>query len=114
MNTEQIWISVKTLSEIKNVTARAVRLSLPKSKYVFRETLSSGGKSYEILLSSVEARVQEIYKNKYYERIVELENQINLIPTSKPVQIENGFIPKTAKTIALSEVRVEYLVKLRF
>jgi hypothetical protein len=42
MNPEETWISVKTLAEIKNVTARAVRLSIPKCNYVFREVSSSG------------------------------------------------------------------------
>jgi hypothetical protein len=104
MNSEEIWISVKTLAEIKNVTARAVRLALPKSNYIFREVSSSGGKSYKILLSSIEYKFQEIYKNKYFEKIVNLETEINSIPAIKQIPTSSGFIPETAKTIALARV----------
>lgn len=85
MNMEEIWISVKTLAKIKNITARAIRLALPKSKYVFREVSSSGGKSFEILLSSIGYKFQEIYKNQHYEKIVELENQINSVSAIKQI-----------------------------
>ncbi|MEI8390687.1 MAG: hypothetical protein WCG23_12490 [bacterium] len=74
MNVNDIWLSVKTLSELKNVTPRAIRSALPKKgnefnslssaspgKYIFRETQTLGGKSYEILLSSLEPKLQEIY-----------------------------------------------------
>ena len=54
MTTENIWIDLKTIAEIKEVTSRALRISLNKGKYVFRETKTQGGKSYEILLSSLE------------------------------------------------------------
>jgi len=104
MDTEEIWISTKTLSEIKNVTARAIRLSLPKSNYVFREISSSGGKSFEILLSSIEYKFQEIYKNKYYEQVINFETEINSVPAIKQVPTSSGFIPETAKTIALARV----------
>ena len=70
------WIDVKTVAEIKGVTPRAIRLALPKSKYIFRETDTQGGKSYEILLSSLEPKLQEIYKDTYYKNIVELETEL--------------------------------------
>jgi len=49
MNPESIWIDLKTAAELKNITPRALRLSLSKGKYTSRETLNQGGKSYEIL-----------------------------------------------------------------
>jgi len=99
-----IYISVKTLSELKGVTPRAIRLALPKSRYIFRETQMQNSKSYEILLSSIEPKLQEIYKDKYYKNIVELETEINSVPATKQIQTSSGFIPETAKTIALARV----------
>ena len=63
-----LWVDIKTVAEIKNITSRAIRLAFVKGKYTFRETITQGGKSYEILLSSLEPKVQEIYKNTYYRQ----------------------------------------------
>ncbi len=104
MNLESIWLDVKAVAEIKGVTPRAIRLALPKSGYTFREVNSSGGKSYEILLSSLEPKLQEIYRNKYYQQVVELGAEIDSVPSVKHVRTQQGFIPKTAKTIALARV----------
>ena len=100
----EIWVDVKTIAEIKGITPRGLRLALKKGRYTYREVQSQGGSSYEILLSSIEPKVQEIYKNTYYREIVELEAQQEIIPISKPVKTESGFIPETAKTIALARV----------
>ena len=104
MTQEEIWVDIKTIAEIKEITPRALRISLNKGKYVFRETKTQGGKSYEILLSSLELHVQEIYRNTYYREIVETVNHDILLPIEKPVQTESGFIPEQAKTIALAKV----------
>lgn len=104
MNTQDIWVDIKTVAEIKNITSRAIRLSFPKDKYKHREVVTQGGKSYEILLSSLEPHVQEIYRNTYYREIIETVNQELLLPVEKPVKTETGFIPETAKTIALARV----------
>ena len=58
------YITIKELAELKGVSARAIRLSL--KKYVIREITVKGGKSFEILLSSIEPELQE----KYYLKIV--------------------------------------------
>ena len=104
MNNADIWVDIKTVAEIKGITSRAIRLAFPKGKYVYRETKQQGGKSYEILLSSLETRVQSIFKNTYYKEIIEAVNHDVLLPIEKPVEIESGFIPETAKTIALARV----------
>jgi len=127
-STPAMWVDLKTIAEIKEITPRALRISLNKKgneftslqtgkagssalltpaslgKYVFRKTKTQGGKSYEILLSSLESKVQEIYKNTYYREIVEAVNQEVLLPIEKSVQTESGFIPEAAKTIALAKV----------
>ena len=104
MEQENIWVDIKTVASIKNVTSRAIRLSFSKGKYIYRETKQQGGKSYEILLSSLEPRVQDIYKNTYYREIIEAVNHDIMIPVTKSVETETGFIPETAKTIALARV----------
>ena len=100
----EIWVDVKTIAEIKGITPRGLRLALKKGRYTFREVQSHGGTSYELLLSSLEPKIQEIYKNTYYREIVELEAQKDIFSISKPVKTEYGFIPETAKTIALARV----------
>lgn len=104
MSDDNLWIDLKTIAEIKEVTSRALRIALNKGKYTFRETKTQGGKSYEILLSSLEPHVQEVYKNTYYREIIETVNHDMLLPVEKTVKTESGFIPEQAKTIALAKV----------
>lgn len=61
--TEEKWIDIKTISEIKGITSRALRISLAKGKYISRKVSTQGGKSYEILLSSLEDDVQQRFKS---------------------------------------------------
>ncbi len=102
MNPESIWIDLKTVAELKGITARALRLALNKGKYTTRKTFTQGGKTSEILLSSLEAEVQEKYKNIYYKEIVQLEAEI--IPITKHEPVQQNFIPEIAKTIALARL----------
>ena len=43
-NTENLWIDIKTIAELKQITTRALRISLSKGKYVYRELTTQGGK----------------------------------------------------------------------
>lgn len=84
------YITIKEFAELKGVSARAIRLSL--KKYVTREITVKGGRSFEILLSSIELELQE----KYYSKFV---------PTYKVKQLPalmNFHKPDKAKTIALA------------
>ncbi len=58
------YITIKKLAELKSVSPRAIRLA--KNKYLTREITVKGGKSFEILLSSIEPEFQE----KYYSKIL--------------------------------------------
>ena len=51
------YITIKELAELKGVSTRAIRLS--KDKYITREITVKGGKSFEILLSSIEPKLQK-------------------------------------------------------
>jgi len=46
------YITIKELALLKGVSTRAIRLS--KGKYLTREVTVKGGKSFKILLSSIE------------------------------------------------------------
>lgn len=61
---EEKYITIKELAELKGVSTRAIRLA--KCKYITREITVKGGKSFEILLSSIEPELQE----KYYSKIL--------------------------------------------
>lgn len=86
------YITIKEFAELKGVSARAIRLSL--KKYVTREITVKGGRSFEILLSSIELELQE----KYYSKFV---------PTYKVKQLPalmNFHRPDKAKVIALARL----------
>ena len=50
--TGEKYITIKELAELKGVSTRAIRLS--RGKYITREIIVKDGKSFEILLSSIE------------------------------------------------------------
>ena len=60
---EEKYITIKELAKLKGVSVRAIRLS--KGKYITREITVKGGKSFEILLSSIEPGLQEKYYSKF-------------------------------------------------
>lgn len=89
---EEKYITIKELAELKGVSTRAIRLSL--KKYITREITVKGGKSFEILLSSIEPKLQE----KYYSKILPDCSEKQLpIPT-------NFHKPDKAKVIALARL----------
>ena len=89
MNNEK-YITIKELSELKGVSARAIRLS--RGKYQTREITIKGGKSFEILLSSIEPELQE----KYYAQIIPILSEKQL---PAPLDFHK---PDKAKIIALA------------
>ena len=50
INNNDIWIDVETLAKLKNITRRAVRLSLNQNKYEYKVENIRGGKTYKIKL----------------------------------------------------------------
>lgn len=56
------YISINKIAKIKGLKSnRSLRLEInkPESKYISREVKVNGGKSYEILFSSLEPEIQE-------------------------------------------------------
>lgn len=100
------WIDIKTLAEIKRITPRAVRMSISKGNYITRAIKTQGGKTYEILLSSLPDKERALYRDKYYKQIVEAALDLEPIANPKEVNLEKvlkneTFIPDKARKIAL-------------
>ena len=55
INTDETWIDVETVAKLKNITKRAVRLSLNQNKYEYKIENIKGGKTYKIKLNSLES-----------------------------------------------------------
>ena len=62
--TGEKYITIKELAELKGVSTRAIRFST--GKYITRDITVKDGKSFEILLSSIEPELQE----EYYSKII--------------------------------------------
>ena len=90
--TDEKYITIKELAELKGVSTRAIRLS--KGKYITREITIKGGRSVEILLSSIEPVLQE----KYYSKIIPTY-EVKQLPTPT-----NFHKPDKAKVIALARL----------
>src|SRR5574344_667701 len=88
------YITIKELANLKGVSARAIRLA--KDKYRTREITVKGGKSFEILLSSIEPDLQEKYLEK---KSVITSSCTSLIPIEKEKSL-----PTKANKIALARL----------
>lgn len=81
INTENTWVDVDTVAALKNISKRAVRLSLNNNKYESKTENVRGGKTYKIKLSSLEEEYQIKYIQEYYDdfktcsgEVIELNN----------------------------------------
>jgi len=86
------YITIKELAELKGVSTRAIRLS--KGKYQTRDVVVKGGRSFEILLSSIEPELQENYYSKFVPSCTEKQ-----LPA-----LLDFHKPDKAKTIALARL----------
>ena len=89
---EEKYITIKELAELKSISTRAIRLS--RGKYQTREIIVKGGKSFEILLSSIEPELQE----KYYSKFVPILSEKQL---PAPIYFHK---PDNAFTIAIARL----------
>ena len=85
------FVPINKVAEAKNITTRAVRLSIQSGQYIAREVTVQGGKSYEILFESLEYDIQALVKE-------------NPEPFYYPAIPTKSFVPDTAKTIALARI----------
>lgn len=94
------FVNINKVAEAKGLKSnRSIRLEInkPNSKYVSREVDVVGGKSYEILFSTLEPEVQEILRNedKSCKSLVPINNINN-----------TNFVTERAKMTALARIDV--------
>ena len=97
-NEEYIDIELKGLK-----SNRSLRLAIQKGKYIAREVKVFGGKSYEILYSSLEPEIQE----KFQDELIKEATQSNCTALVPINNINNkNFITESAKLTALARVDI--------
>lgn len=93
------YININKVAQAKGLTSnRAIRLEInkPDSKYIYREVNVKGGKSYEILFSSLEPEVQEI--------LIREDNSKNeLVPLN---YVPINFVTESARLKALARIDI--------
>lgn len=85
------FVPIKKVAEVKHISSRAVRLAIQSDKYIAREVKTRGGTTYEILIASLESDIQGFFKP---------QSEVFYYPTIP----SSGFIPNTAKTVALARI----------
>ena len=79
LNVQDCWLTTDVVAELKGITERAVRLAIRKKKYISKAYNTRGGKSYKVLLSSLEPKIQQKYLDDYYKDLVLSESQQELV-----------------------------------
>lgn len=98
------YIDINKIAELKGLKSnRSLRLAIQKGKYIAREVKVFGGKSYEILYSSLEPEIQEILQDELIKEATQ-SNCTALVPINN---INNkNFITESAKLTALARVDI--------
>ena len=90
------YISINKIAELKGLkSTRAIRLAINQGKYIGREVEVRGGKSYEILYSSLEPDIQD--------RLDEEELKTTAIV---PFENKGNFVSENARLTALARVDI--------
>ena len=101
------YIDINKIAELKGLKSnRSLRLAIQKGKYIARVVKVFGGKSYEILYSSLEQDIQE----KLQDELIKETTQSNctaLVPINNINNTNNkNFITESAKLTALARVDI--------
>ncbi len=101
------YIDINKIAELKRLKSnRSLRLAIQKGKYIARVVKVFGGKSYEILYSSLEQDIQE----KLQDELIKETTQSNctaLVPINNINNTNNkNFITESAKLTALARVDI--------
>ena len=98
------YIDINKIAELKGLKSnRSLRLAIQKGKYIAREVKVFGGKSYEILYSSLEPEIQEKLQDELIKEVTQ-SNCTALVPINN---INNkNFITESAKLTALARVDI--------
>ena len=99
------YIDINKIAELKGLTSnRSLRLAIQKGKYIAREVKVFGGKSYEILYSSLEPEIQEILQDELIKEATQ-SNCTALFPLNSTTKYPT-FISESAKLTALARVDI--------
>ena len=101
IDTKEVWIDVETVAKLKDITKRAVRLSLSNDRYEYKVETVKGGKTYKIKLSSLEENLQVKYIQEYYNDFKNIDNEI--IELSNFNIKQEKLISESQKKIALAK-----------
>jgi len=101
IETDKTWIDVETVAKLKNITKRAVRLSLNSNKYEYKVETSRGGKTYKIKLSTLEEDLQVKYIKEYYNDFTHINTEIIELNNFKVKQ--EKLISESQKKMALAK-----------
>ena len=104
------YININKIAELKGLkSTRSIRLAINQGKYIVREVEVRGGKSYEILYSSLEPDIQDRLDQEELKTtaIVSFENKVNFVS-------ENARLTALARVdivTALYNIRKKYPTK---
>ncbi len=101
LNTQDCWLTTDVVAKLKGITERAVRIAIRKEKYISKTYNTRGGKSYKVLLPSLEPKFQQKYLDQYYKNMVLSDSQQELA-NAEPRQ--EKIIPEHIKKIALTRL----------
>ena len=99
------YIDINKIAELKGLKSnRSLRLAIQKGKYIAREVKVFGGKSYEILYSSLEPEIQEKLQDELIKEAIQ-SNCTALVPLNSTTKYPT-FISESAKLTALARVDI--------
>lgn len=104
------YININKIAELKGLkSTRSIRLAINQGKYIAREVEVRGGKSYEILYSSLEPDIQDKLDEEELKStaLVPLGNKVNFVS-------ENARLTALARVdivVALNNLRKKYQTK---
>ncbi|MFA6990377.1 MAG: hypothetical protein WC197_09930 [Candidatus Gastranaerophilaceae bacterium] len=101
LNVKDCWLTADIVAELKGITERAVRLSIRSKKYISKTYNTRGGKSYKVLLSSLEPKIQQKYIDEYYKDLVLSDSQKESVAAELS---QEKIIPEHMKKIALARL----------
>ena len=98
---EDIWVDVETVSKLKNISKRAVRMSLNNDKYECKTEKCRGGYLYKIRLSTLEVEYQKKFFEEYIAEISASASEVIEIGNLKIKQ--EKLISESQKKLALAK-----------
>ena len=104
------FISINEIARIKGLkSTRSIRLAINQGKYIAREVEVKGGKSYEILYSSLESDIQDKLDEEELKStaLVPFENKVNFVSEHAKL----AALAKVDIVVALNNLRKKYPTK---